>query len=58
MGRVLRIHGLAILLALAAGTILAGVVGALLAVPLTAVGWTIIKTWRGPRPVPVEQAGS
>jgi predicted PurR-regulated permease PerM len=44
MGRVLSIHGLAILLALAAGTMLAGVVGALLAVPITAVGWTVIKT--------------
>lgn len=51
MGRVLSIHGLAILLALAAGTVLAGVVGALLAVPLTAVGWTVIKTWTG-RAVP------
>lgn len=56
MGRVLSIHGLAILLALAAGTVLAGVVGALLAVPLTAVGWTVIKTWSGrdnPGPGPV-----
>jgi predicted PurR-regulated permease PerM len=47
MGKVLSIHGLAILLALAAGTMLAGIVGALLAVPITAVGWTIIKTWSG-----------
>jgi predicted PurR-regulated permease PerM len=47
MGRVLSIHGLAILLALAAGSMLAGITGALLAVPLTAVGWTIIKTWSG-----------
>ena len=47
MGKVLRIHGLVILLALAAGTTLAGLVGALLAVPLTAVGWSIIKTWTG-----------
>ncbi|MFB9165998.1 AI-2E family transporter [Arthrobacter psychrochitiniphilus] len=45
MGKVLSIHGLVILLALAAGSTLAGLVGALLAVPLTAVGWTIIKTW-------------
>lgn len=55
MGRVLSIHGLAILLALAAGTMLAGVIGALLAVPLTAVGWTIIKTWSD-RDTPAEQA--
>lgn len=47
MGKVLHIHGLAILLALAAGAVLYGVVGALLAVPLTAVGWTVIKTWTG-----------
>lgn len=44
MGKVLSIHGLAILLALAAGTMLAGIVGALLAVPVTAVGWTVLKT--------------
>jgi predicted PurR-regulated permease PerM len=47
MGKVLSIHGLAILLALAAGSVLAGIVGALLAVPVTAVGWTVIKTWSG-----------
>ncbi|WP_427017322.1 AI-2E family transporter [Pseudarthrobacter sp. P1] len=56
MGRVLNIHGLAILLALAAGTFLAGVVGALLAVPLTAVGWTIIKTLREPGATEAEPA--
>jgi len=56
MGRVLRIHGLVIILALAAGATLAGVIGALLAVPLTAVGWTIYKTLAerdipGPEPI-------
>ncbi|MEE9096157.1 AI-2E family transporter [Arthrobacter nitrophenolicus] len=65
MGRVLRIHGLVIILALAAGATLAGVIGALLAVPLAAVGWTIFKTIAekdtpGPEPiapaVPGEQA--
>ncbi|MGO4186722.1 AI-2E family transporter [Pseudarthrobacter sp. TAF60_1] len=50
MGRVLSIHGLAILLALAAGTMTAGIIGALLAVPVTAVGWTIFKTLSGPDP--------
>lgn len=50
MGRVLSIHGLAILLALAAGTMIAGIVGALLAVPVTAVGWTVFKTLSGPEP--------
>lgn len=52
MGKVLRIHGLAILLALAAGTILAGIVGALLAVPTTAVAWTVYKTWTGDDALP------
>lgn len=47
MGKVLSIHGLAILLALAAGSVLAGIIGALLAVPVTAVGWTVVKTWTG-----------
>jgi predicted PurR-regulated permease PerM len=52
MGKVLSIHGLVILLALAAGTILAGIVGALLAVPVTAVGWTVLKTLTGPETAP------
>ena len=47
MGRVLSIHGLAIILALASGTVLAGIIGALLAVPVTAVAWAIIKTFTG-----------
>jgi predicted PurR-regulated permease PerM len=51
MGKVLNIHGLSILLALAAGTTLAGIIGALLAVPLTAVGWTLFRTWTGRWPV-------
>ncbi|MFQ4150262.1 AI-2E family transporter [Arthrobacter sp. LAPM80] len=58
MGKVLSIHGLVILLALAAGSTLAGLVGALLAVPLTAVGWTIIKTWLEPAPPPAELAAA
>ncbi|AEG42984.1 AI-2E family transporter [Isoptericola variabilis] len=45
MGRVLALHPLAVLLALTAGTILAGFVGALLAVPIAAVSWAAIKEW-------------
>lgn len=48
LGRAVRLHALAILLALTAGTILSGIVGALLAVPLTAVAWTVIREWQGP----------
>jgi predicted PurR-regulated permease PerM len=47
MGKVLHINGLVIILALASGAMLAGVVGALLAVPLTAVGWTVFATCTG-----------
>lgn len=43
MVRVLRIHGLVIILSLAAGATLAGVIGALLAVPVAAVSWTIFE---------------
>ncbi|WP_298454995.1 AI-2E family transporter [uncultured Cellulomonas sp.] len=45
MGKALSLHPLAILLALTAGTILSGIIGALLAVPIAAVAWTVIKEW-------------
>ncbi|MBG6218851.1 putative PurR-regulated permease PerM [Arthrobacter sp. CAN_A6] len=45
MGHTLSVHPLVILLALTAGTILAGIIGAILSVPLTAVGWAAIKAW-------------
>jgi predicted PurR-regulated permease PerM len=45
MGKSLQLHALVILLALTAGTLLAGIVGAVLAVPITAVAWAIIKVW-------------
>ncbi len=50
MGKTLRLHPLAILLALTAGTILAGFIGALLAVPIAAVGWAAIKEWNATAP--------
>lgn len=50
MAQSLKLHPLVILIALTAGTILAGIIGAVLAVPLTAVGWAIIKVWDGPDP--------
>lgn len=46
MGRSLSLHPLVILLALTAGTIVGGIIGAVLAVPLTSVAWTAIKSWR------------
>ena len=47
MGRALKLHSLVILLALAVGTLLGGVLGAVLAVPLTAAVWSAIKVWDG-----------
>ena len=45
MGHTLSVHPLVILVALTAGTVLAGIIGAILAVPLTAVAWAGIKAW-------------
>ncbi len=62
LGRSLRLHPLAVLLALSAGTIVAGIVGAILAVPFAALTWAIISTWRetppGPAPGPAGAGAS
>lgn len=55
LGQALSLHPLAVLLALAAGTIVAGIIGALLAVPFAAVGWTAVKTLRESRSGPQEE---
>lgn len=47
MARALNLHALVILLALTMGTVLSGIVGAVLAVPLTAAAWAVIKVWTG-----------
>ncbi|GAB3158344.1 AI-2E family transporter [Myceligenerans halotolerans] len=48
MGRTLRLHPLVILFALTAGTVLAGITGAVLAVPIAASIWRAIQVWDGP----------
>lgn len=48
MGSSLSLHPLVILLSLTAGTILMGILGALLAVPIVAVIWGILSIWDGP----------
>lgn len=48
MGRALKLHPLVILLALTIGTVLSGILGAVLAVPIAAVLWGIIQVWDGP----------
>ena len=64
LGRSLKLNGLVVLLALTAGTILGGIVGTLLSVPLTAAGWSMIKRWNDPIvpvagvDIPIEEPGS
>lgn len=45
MGRTLQVHALVILIALTVGTVLAGIIGAILSVPVAAVSWAAIKAW-------------
>lgn len=48
MGRTMKLHSFVILVALAAGTAIGGILGTLLAVPITAVVWGIVQVWDGP----------
>ena len=48
MAQSLKLHPLVILIALAAGTIVGGITGAVLAVPIAAVAWAIVKVWNNP----------
>lgn len=48
MAQSLKLHPLVILVGLTAGTILGGIVGAVISVPIAAVGWAIVKVWNTP----------
>lgn len=48
MGRSMKLHAFVILVALTVGTALGGVLGAILAVPITAVAWGVVQVWDGP----------
>jgi predicted PurR-regulated permease PerM len=48
MARSLALHPLVILVALTIGTVLAGITGAVLAVPIAASIWGAIQVWNGP----------
>lgn len=50
MGKSLQLHALVILMALTAGTILAGIIGAVLSVPIAAVTWAIVQVWTAEDP--------
>ena len=47
MGRSMKLHSFVVLVVLAGGTAIGGILGTLLAVPLTAVAWGIITVWNG-----------
>lgn len=55
MGRAVRLHPLAVALAVAAGVVIAGITGALLAVPLLAVLTAAVRSLVAPHEVPAEQ---
>jgi predicted PurR-regulated permease PerM len=48
MGRSMKLHAFVILIALTVGTVLGGIVGAILAVPIAAAAWGVIQVWDGP----------
>lgn len=48
MGKTLKLHGLVILIGLTAGTVLAGITGAIMSVPLLAAAWGAVQVWGGP----------
>jgi predicted PurR-regulated permease PerM len=56
VGRAVSLHGSAILLILAVGSLVAGIIGALLSVPLVAAAWVAVKPYTGNRE-PVLPAG-
>ena len=58
MGQSLKLHPLVILIALTAGSVLGGIVGAILSVPIAAVAWAIVKVWDRPEhePAPRKKA--
>jgi predicted PurR-regulated permease PerM len=47
MGRSMKLHAFVILVALTVGTVLGGIVGAVLAVPITAALWGAVQVWDG-----------
>ena len=56
LGRSVRLHPLAVLLSITAGAVVAGIIGALLAVPVVAVAVSALSEARNPEPaVPAEE---
>ena len=57
VGRMIRLHPVAILLVLTAGTVVAGILGALLSIPVAAAAWTAFRYGRE-QPKEEEAAGT
>ncbi|MCK0115825.1 AI-2E family transporter [Isoptericola sp. S6320L] len=53
MGKQVSLHPVVVAVAVLSGTVLAGILGAVVAVPLVAVVWTVFSTLRGDPPVPL-----
>ncbi|WP_166872753.1 AI-2E family transporter [Salinibacterium sp. ZJ450] len=47
MARTVSLHALVVLVVIAAGTAVGGIIGALLAVPVTAAAWGVVQVWDG-----------
>lgn len=47
MGRSMKLHSFVVLVVLAGGTAIGGILGTLLAVPLAAVVWGVVQVWDG-----------
>jgi predicted PurR-regulated permease PerM len=58
MSRAVKLHPVAIALAVASGPVLAGIIGAVVAVPLVAVAWAISVELRAVPPAPQGRAAS
>lgn len=56
LGRSLKLHELVVLVALTVGTVLGGIIGTLLSVPIAAVGWALVTAWNEPLPELEEEA--
>ncbi|WP_418277011.1 AI-2E family transporter [Isoptericola jiangsuensis] len=53
MGKQVSLHPVVVAVAVFSGTVLSGILGAVVAVPLVAVVWTVFSTLRGEVPVPL-----
>lgn len=53
MGKQVSLHPVVVALSVLSGTVLAGILGAIIALPLVAVAWTVFSTLRGELLVPV-----